>query len=256
MSGRPDRGGRGGRRFGRGLRTVALMTLLAALAFATGMVLFNGLLMPQLVHRGGEVRVPDLTNLSEDQAEQALRTAGLALSHAGERFDPGVPRGLVLQQDPPAATAVRSGRRVSVVISLGEEFSSVPQLFGASLRGARIQVERAGLTVGGITRAPSEDVGDGLVAGTDPPAESVLGREAALGLLVSNGSATESYVMPELLGRDLPRVRGQLEALGFAVRGPEGVAGRGMVIFQDPAPGIRVDRSVVITLQGNGRSPS
>ncbi len=247
------------RRPGRGLRTVIFMSVLigiAVLAFAIGLALFNGLLMPQLVHHAGEVRVPDLANQSEDQAEQALRAAGLRLSHAGERFDPAVPRGLILQQDPPPQTPVRAGRRVSVVLSLGEEFSSVPELFGASLRGARILIERAGLSVGGVTRAPSDDVGEGLVAGTDPPAESVLPREAAVGLLVSTGSAGESFVMPELFGRDLGVTRRQLEAYGFRVIIPEGAGGRGLVIFQTPAPGSRVDRSTVITLQGTGRSGS
>jgi beta-lactam-binding protein with PASTA domain len=244
------------RRPGRAQRTALLLLVLAVAAFATGMALFNGLVMPQLIHGRGEVRVPDLTSQSVNQAEESLRQLGLKLSRSGERFDPAMPRGLILQQDPPPQSAVRAGRRVVVVVSLGEEFSSVPQLFGTSLRGARILIERTGLTVGGVTRAPSEDVGEGLVAGTDPPAESVLPREAPVGLLVSTGSAAESFVMPELLGRDLLAVRRQLEAVGFRVLSPEGTGAHGMIIVQQPAPGSHVDRSTVVTLQGNGRSSS
>ncbi len=238
-----------------GVRSALLFTLLAVVAFLTGLALFNGLVMPQLIHGRGEVRVPDLARLGEDQAEQALHDVGLRLSHAGERFDPDGPRGLVLQQDPPAQTPVRAGRRVSVIVSLGEEFSSVPPLFGASLRGARVLIERSGLSVGAITRAPSEDVGEGLVAATDPPAESVLPRDAPVALLVSTGTAAETYVMPELLGRDLTVVRRQLEAFGFRVLSPEGAGSRGMIVLQQPAPGIRVDRTTAVTLQGNGRTP-
>lgn len=244
------------RRPGRAQRTALLLLVLAGGAFATGLALFNGLVMPQFIHGRGEVRVPDLASLSVEQAEQSLRQLGLKLSRSGERFDPAVPRGLVLQQDPPPQTAVRSGRRVLVVVSLGEEFSSVPQLFGTSLRGARVLIERTGLTVGGVTRAPSEDVGEGLVVATDPPAESVLPRQAQVGLLVSTGSASESFVMPELLGRDLLVARRQLEARGFRVLSPEGTSARGMIIVQQPAPGLRVDRGTVVTLQGNGRSSS
>jgi eukaryotic-like serine/threonine-protein kinase len=251
----PEPGAEGGGRAAHGVRSALLFALLAVVAFGTGLALFNGLVMPQLIHGRGEVRVPDLVRLSEGQAEQALRDAGLRLSHAGERFDPGVPRGLVLQQDPSALTPVRSGRRVSVVISLGEEFSSVPPLFGASLRGARVLIERSGLTVGAVTRAPSEDVGEGLVAATDPPAESVLPRDAPVALLVSTGGAAETFVMPELLGRDLVVARRQLEAYGFRVLSPEGVASRGMVVLQQPAPGTRIDRTTVVTVQGNGRTP-
>lgn len=244
------------RRPHRGLRTALFLLGLAVAAFGTGLAVFNGLIMPQLVHGRGEARVPDLATLSEAQAEQALRTVGLKLSRAGERFDPAVPRGLVLQQDPAPQTVVRTGRRVSVVVSLGEEFSSVPRLFGSSVRAARILIERSGLTVGGITRAPSDEVGEELVAGTDPPAETVLPRATPVSLLVSAGGAIESYVMPELLGRDLGAVRHQLEALGFRVVSPAGTGARGMVLLQDPAPGTRVDRGTVITLQGNGRGSS
>jgi serine/threonine-protein kinase len=242
------------RRPHRGLRTALFMVALAAAAFATGLAVFNGLLMPQLVHGRGEARVPDLASLSEAQAEQVLRPVGLKLSRAGERFDPATPRGLVLQQDPAPQTVVRTGRRVSVVVSLGEEFSSVPRLFGTSLRAARILIERSGLTVGSVTRAPSDEVGPDLVAGTDPPAETVLPRATPVSLLVSTGGASESYVMPDLLGRDLGVVRRQLEALGFRVVSPAGPGARGMVLLQDPAPGIRVDRGTVVTLKGNGRS--
>ncbi len=116
-------------------------------------------------------------------------------------------------------------------------------------------IERSGLAVGAVTRAPSEDVGEGLVAATDPPAESVLPRDAPVALLVSTGSSAEAYVMPELLGRDVTSVRRQLEALGFRVLSPEGAGSRGMVVLQQPAPGVRVDHTTVITLQGNGRTP-
>ena len=109
----------------------------------------------------------------------------------------------------------------------------MPRLFGSSLRAARILIERSGLTVGGVTRAPSDEVGEGLVAGTDPPAETVLPRATPVSLLVSTGGATESYVMPELLGRDLGAVRRQLEALGFRVVSPAG-AGRAR---HDPVAG-------------------
>lgn len=244
------------RRPGRALRTALLLVLLAVLAFVTGLALFNSLFMPRLIHGRGEVRVPDLANLTESRAEQELRPLGLRLSRSGERFDPAMPRGLILQQDPPPQTPVRAGRPVQVVVSLGEEFSSVPMLFGSSLRGARILVERAGLGAGAITRAPSDEVGEGLVAGTDPPAESVLPRDAPVGLLVSTGSPAESYVMPDLLGRELNGTRRQLEALGFRVLTPEGAGSRGVVIFQDPPAGLRVERGAVITLQGMGSSSS
>jgi serine/threonine-protein kinase len=226
---------------------------LALLAFGTGLFVFNNVVMPRLIHTEAEVRVPELANLTLDQAEHLLRPLGLQLSRAGERFDPSVPRGFILSQDPPPDVPVRGKRRVIVVVSLGEEFSSVPAIFGESVRGAQVLVERAGLRVSGTTRAPSEDVGDGLVVDSDPPAESVLPREAPVSLLVSTGPGVEYYVMPDLVGREIGGVRRQLESFGFRVLTPPAAPTLGAIVFQQPAAGSRITRDVNIILQATGR---
>jgi beta-lactam-binding protein with PASTA domain len=223
------------------------------LAFAVGLFVFNGLVAPRLIHGNAEIRVPDLANLTLEQAERTLRPTGLPLSRAGERFDPSVPRGFILSQDPPPDVPVRGGRRVMVVVSLGEEFSSVPALFGESVRGAQLLVDRAGLRSGGVTRAPFEDVGEGLVVGSDPPAEAVMPRESPVALLVSTGPGAEYYVMPDLVGREISRARHQLETFGLRVLTPPAAPTVGPIVFQQPAAGSRITRDVTIVLQATGR---
>src|SRR5258706_830756 len=220
-----------------------LMLGLALSAFATGVLVFNNVVMPRLIHGIGQVEVPDIRNLTLDQAEQALRGAGLHLSRDGERFDPAVPRGFILTQDPGPGIPVRGRRRVSVVVSLGEEFSSVPELSGESQRSAEQLIRGAGLRLGAIARAPSEDVGEGLVVGSDPGPESVLPQGSSVSLLISTGAGEESFVMPDLLGREIVGVRRQLEALGFRVLTPPGTASLGTIVSQRPAAGSRITRA-------------
>ena len=233
--------------------TILMMVGFALLAFLTGTILFNSVLMPRLIHGVGQVLVPDLGGLTLLQAEQQLTGLGLQISRAGERFDPAVPRGVVLSQDPPAGARVRGSRRVAVVLSLGEEFSSVPALFGESQRSAEALLKSAGLKVGFITRAPSEVVGEGLVAGSDPGPETVLARDTPVHLLVSMGAGQESYVMPDLNGREIGGVRRQLEALGYKVITPAGGGAMGTIVSQDPPAGSRITRATTIVLQATGR---
>jgi beta-lactam-binding protein with PASTA domain len=241
------------RRRGHPFRETLAMLLGAGVAFVIGLAIFNSIVMPRLIHSGGEVKVPDLENLTLEQAERALRPIGLTLSRAGERFDPSVPRGFILSQDPPPDTPVRGNRRVLVTISLGEEFSSVPELFGQSRRGAQLLLERAGLSVGGLTRAPNSDVGQDLVAGSDPPAETVLPRGTPVALLLSTGPGQDTYVMPDLLGREISGVRRQLEAFGFRAMAPPAAATVGPIVSQSPPPGSRVTIDTQIVLQAMGR---
>jgi serine/threonine-protein kinase len=236
-------------------RTAAFLGMLfvALAAFATGLFLFDNIVMPRIIHGVVEVHVPDLTNLSVDEGQKLLSAVGLTLTRAGERYDSAVPRGDIVSQDPPADTPVRGHRRVAVVVSLGEEFSSVPELFGESVRGARILLERVGLRAAGVTRAPSDQVGEGLVVASDPPAETVLHRGAPVGLLVSTGTGPEFYVMPDLLGREITGAMRPLESLGFKIEVPPGSPTIGTIVMQLPAPGSRVEPGDVIQLQATRR---
>lgn len=241
------------RRRGHPVRETVVLLVGALAAFALGFALFNGVVMPRLIHGTGEVQVPDLANLTLDQAEKSLKPTGLTLSRAGERFDPSVPRGFILMQDPAPGTPVRGNRRVLVTVSLGEEFSSVPELFGESRRGAQLLLDRAGLRLGGTTRAPSEEVGQDLIAGSDPPAETVLPRGSAVSLLVSTGPGAEVFVMPDFTGREISGVRRQLEGLGFRVIVPPAAPSVGPIVSQSPQAGSRVTLETSIVLQATGR---
>ncbi len=232
---------------------LVVMSVFAIAAFATGLVVFNYLLMPGLIHSKAEVRVPDVHQLSLDQAEAVLGQHGLQVSRAGERFETDVPRGFIISQDPGPGSPVRRQKTVQVIVSLGEEFSSVPALYGESRRSAEQLLKSAGLALGRITRAPSTDMGDGLVLASDPPAESVLPRDTPVSLLVSAGAGQEAFLMPDLLGREISRARSQLEAFGLHVRVPPGSAPIGTIVFQQPRPGAQISRRDTVVLQALGR---
>jgi serine/threonine-protein kinase len=238
---------------GHPIRRFFTYAALAFAAFVFGVLVFNYAVMPNLVHTQREVKVPDLTNLTVAQAEGVLRPLRLPLSHAGERYDVAVPRGFIITQDPPPATAVRGRRRVQVIVSLGEEFSTVPELSGESQRGARLLLERAGLAVGPMVTAPSDEFGEGLVVSSDPGAERVVPRGTPVALLLSLGQPAEYFVMPDLVGREIGGVRRQLEALGFDVVTPPALPGLGTIVSQDPAAGSRIPRRATILLTATGR---
>ena len=239
------------RRRGRRVRDALLMAALALLAFVTGGTVFNSLIMPRLIHSSTEVRVPDLSNLSYEQAEKLLDSQQLRLGRSGERFDASVPRGFILAQDPLPDTPVHVQQRVMVMVSQGEEFSAVPEMMGSSLRGAALAIEHAGFGFAGTTRAPSDDVGENMVVASDPPPDAVMPHNWPVGILLSSGPTRESYLMPDLLGRELEPVLGQLAALGFRVEA-RGRRGSGLVIFQNPAPGSRVAAGAAVSLQAGG----
>ncbi|HEY6866358.1 MAG TPA: PASTA domain-containing protein [Candidatus Eisenbacteria bacterium] len=237
------------RRLSRRVSDAVTLGLIALLAFAIGITIFNNLIMPRLIHSSAEVRVPDLSNLSYDQAGAVLAGHQLRLGRSGGRFDPSVPAGFILAQDPLPGTPVRVRRKVMVMVSEGEEFTAVPGTVGSMLRGAAILIEHAGLGYSGSTVAPSDELGEGMVVASDPAPGTVVPHNWPVGLLLSNGPPEQGYVMPSLLGRDFETVQAQLIASGFDVRSPRG---GGVVIFQNPSPGSWVAQGAAVFIQGGG----
>jgi serine/threonine-protein kinase len=154
-----------------------------------------------------------------------------------------VPRGFITAQEPSAGGVVKRGRRISVVVSLGAQGTTVPLLDGVTARQAEIQLEGAGLKIGRTARAYSDQVGKDLVIASDPPGETVVEQETAVDLLVSMGPTPRSFVLPRLTGRDAVSSARGLRDQGFyvALRESDRPGERsGAVVTQEPPAGRRV----------------
>ncbi|HEU4364045.1 MAG TPA: hypothetical protein VFT13_01135, partial [Candidatus Krumholzibacteria bacterium] len=71
-------------------RVLTRLIILGAL-FTAGILVFNFVVMPMLVHQSGAVIVPDLRNSSEAQATQALSRLGLKLSVGRSEHNSQIP---------------------------------------------------------------------------------------------------------------------------------------------------------------------
>lgn len=217
--------------------------LLSAIALAGGFLVVNLVLMPSFTRQGSEVAVPEVTGLSEREAERVLASEDLRLSKISEQWSADVPRGFIAVQDPAAGGLVKRGRRISVVVSLGAQGTTVPIVDGASERQAGILLESAGLRRGKVARVYTDDTGKDLVIASDPPGETVVEQETVVDLLVSLGPPPRGFVLPDLTGRDANGVARGLRDEGFAVAVREGGTSRGRpeaVAGQIPPAGHRV----------------
>jgi eukaryotic-like serine/threonine-protein kinase len=241
------------RRRGFRFNIVTGTLVLAAVALLGGFLIVNLVLMPSFTGQGAEVHVPEVIGLSEREAERLLAGEDLKLSKISEQWSPDVPRGFITEQDPPAGGLVKRGRRISVIVSLGAQGTSVPVLEGVTARQATMLLENAGLKVGKTARAYADDVGKDLVIASDPPGETVVEQDAAVDLLVSLGPIPRSFVLPDLSGHDGNAAARGLRDQGIAVSVREGRGSQkpGDVNAQDPPAGRRVAPrdSVVLYVQ-------
>lgn len=212
--------------------------------FVAGVLVFNFVAMPMLVHQRGAVIVPDLRNTSESQATESLTRLGLKVKVGRSEYDPQVPKGYVVSQSPRANESLKEGRTVTLVTSLGPRTGRVPDVAKQTLRQARGVIEHAGLAVGRVSRVKRAGEERDAVVASNPPAGEELREGEVVDLVVAVAGPGPSYLMPDLTQQDLFFVRDKLEKLGFRVASVRYEAQAGVypntIVDQRPKPGARI----------------
>lgn len=233
-----------------------LVRILVRLVYTGALLLCFGLagyVSFKLFVRSGVTPAPDLVGKSEAQAARMLADQGLVLRRAegGGRFDPDIPAGAVVIQEPAPRTLVKRGSPVEVVLSLGPERLTVPELTDKGLPAAQVTLAAASLTLGRTLRIYS-DRDTGLVVEQAPAPGTFAAPMESVDLLLSRGSSSATFVMPDLVYRDYDRVRLFFENRGFrfgSVKFERYEGARpGIILRQFPLAGHPVTRRDAISL--------
>lgn len=133
------------------------------------------------------VSVPNVVGMTQSEAETLILSVGLQVGTVTTANSQTVPAGSVISQDPVAGTSVSVGTPVSLVVSLGPELVTVPNVVGMTQANAQTAITGAGLAVGTITTANSDTVPAGIVISQNPAAGVSVTQGSAVDLVVSLG---------------------------------------------------------------------
>ena len=146
-----------------------------------------------------ETLVPDLTNMTVEDARAALEKADLELGKRNKEPSEEVEGGLIIRQDPSEGLTVEAGRKVEVWVSSGPEPVTVPFVEGQSEETAINEITNEGLNPE-VTRESHPDVPEGEVISQDPDGGTEASRGDTVRIVVSEGP--EAQEMPNVVGED------------------------------------------------------
>jgi beta-lactam-binding protein with PASTA domain/tRNA A-37 threonylcarbamoyl transferase component Bud32 len=191
-----------------------------------------------LVGPGATATVPTVEGVSQAEAVDAVRAAGLA-PRVTQGFDEKVPVGVVVSTDPAAGASVGRGSAVALVVSRGPERFEVPPVVGMTRAEATARIKDAHLEVGKVAKAFDEKVPEGQVVSAKPGPGAALKKGASVALTVSKGR--RPIDVPDLTGRDATAAARTLSGLGLKVdatkQANSDTVAKGGVISQDPRDG-------------------
>lgn len=110
---------------------------------------------------------PNLVNMSLENANKVINNLDLKLVIT-ERHDSEVEKNHVISQTPPEGTEMEKGDSITIVISLGPEELSTPNLIGFALQDAKKILEEKELVLGSVSYDYSEIYKEGTVINQSP----------------------------------------------------------------------------------------
>lgn len=235
-----------------------------------GLSIFIGLLLLFVLSLGGtmlvlnltnppEVAMPNVVGLSKEEAQKEIENVKLKFEIEKEEYNKDVPEGFIISQDPTYMekfNKVKQGSTVKVVVSKGEEKTTVPKVVEMEKDKAVKALEDAKLKVE-IVEESSKKVQEGYVISqeTSPDTEAFAGD--TIKIHVSTG--VEKATVPDVIGKSQADAKKTLEAQGFVVAvttSEDSSKENGIVLKQSLDSGKTVEKGSTVTITVNSYEAS
>ncbi|VIE74663.1 serine/threonine-protein kinase and phosphatase [Clostridioides difficile] len=178
----------------RRLKVIAtvLILILCAQVFLAYKFLFSG------GFGNKSLTVPNLVNMTLEEAQSAVEKEGLYLSVKSEEYNSEVDENCIISQTPEGgSTNIKKGDTINVVVSKGSSQASVPNVVGLTLSNAKQLIEENNLKVGTVKYEYSSIYKEGTVLNQSPGAGSSRVQEGdEISLYVSKGSEKSNTQTP------------------------------------------------------------
>lgn len=201
-----------------------------------------------------EVELPDVVGLSKEEAQKTVEDLKLVFEVSSEEFNKDVPEGFVISQDPTyiANYNVKEGSTVKVVISKGQEKTTVPKVVGMTREEAEDALEEANLKAE-IVEETSRTVEEGYVISQEVEAESEAYAGDTIKIHVSTGTGIKQVTVQNVVGQTEANARSTLEGQGLKVNVTyvDATTDDGKVTKQSVTGGTTVDEGTTVTLTVN-----
>ena len=190
-----------------------------------------------------QVQVPDLTNKTPKEAQEACTKVGLTAVAGDEVEDDDIEEGRIAKQDVEAGSSVDKGTKVTYHVSKGTSQVVVPNVVGDTEDSATSTLTNAGLKVSVQYEESSEKAGK--VISMSPKNGNSVDKGSTVTLTV--GKAPSKVSVPNVVGMTYSDAADKLKANGFYAALNSGSSSSGIVTAQSDTTATKGDTIYLTT---------
>ena len=232
-----------------------------ALSIVIGLILLfalslGGTLAVLNITNPPEVEMPNVVGMSKEEAQQEIENAKLKFEVEKEEYNAEVPEGYVISQNPTYMekyNKVKEGSTVSVVISKGQEKTTVPKVVGMEQEEAVKALEEAKLKAE-IVEETSKKVEAGYVISQETEENTEVNAGDTIKIHVSIGTGIKEVTMTSVIGKTESDAKSTIEGLGLKANieySEDSSKENGIVLKQSVNSGTTVEEGTTVTITVN-----
>lgn len=195
----------------------------------------------------GNIEVPDLLGMTEDEAAEALKKQNLGYKVIGTESSSKYAEGQVCNQSPKSGKKVTENSTVKITISSGEGSKSIPNVIGATEADATKSLQAAGYKVN-VSYGHSSTVAAGQVISQSP--DSSQKGQAGDTITISVSQGPDEIDMPNVVGSTKDAAVAELQSKGFTVtiNEEDKLEAAGTVVGQNPVAGTKLSSGSAVII--------
>ena len=199
-----------------------------------------------------QVEVPDLTNMTQEEAEAKLAEYGLTPRRGDNRPDDNIESGKVCGQDVDPGEMVARNSTITFYLSSGAEPIEVPDVTGQDADAAEEALTDLGLKVKRDYAHSSSDA-EGTIIRTDPASGTEVEKGHEVTIYISQGPepVDTTVDVPNVIGSDYNTAYTKLTSAGFSVALTQGSSASGVVVNQYPTGTAAEGATITLTTEPN-----
>ena len=233
-----------GKKAKRKRRTIFLPVLFGiTIAFALACLALCWLILndsSNLMNNKADITLNDYIGMTQEEAQATEQVASGQISVTWEQeYNSNYAAGYIYKQSPVSGRTVREGQGVTLTVSLGTQYVTVPDLTNYVQTDAEQQLKALGVSVL-VTQAVDTSVASGAVIRTDPAAGTQVAAGSTVILYISRPQVSTTTKVPSLTGMRVDDARTLLvqNHLGLGSQSEEySDQPAGTVLSQSPAAG-------------------
>ena len=200
-----------GKKATRKRRTIFLPVLFGiTIAFALACLALCWLILndsSNLMNNKADITLNDYIGMTQEEAQATEQVASGQISVTWEQeYNSNYAAGYIYKQSPVSGRTVREGQGVTLTVSLGTQYVTVPDLTNYVQADAEQQLKSLGVSVL-VTQAVDTSVASGAVIRTDPAAGTQIESGSTVVVYVSRPQVATTTKVPSLSGMSVDDAR-------------------------------------------------